>query len=130
MFAVDPTLHWANPNNFPMPAQPVTAPTFPYYAAPPEAQSPVPLVTHLHGAEVLSTSDGHPDAWFTANAKYGSAYTTNDDPLATPTPGEAVFNYPNQQPATTLWYHDHALGIYATKRYVWPSRILPTKRPR
>lgn len=29
MFAVDPTLHWANPNNFPMPEYPVEAPPFP-----------------------------------------------------------------------------------------------------
>ena len=112
MFAVDPTLHWANPNNFPMPTQPVTAPAFP--PGYPDAQSPVPLVTHLHGAEVQSTSDGHPEAWFTeaTTAKYGDAYSTNDEyPSVTQTPGETVFNYPNQQPATTLWYHDHALGI-------------------
>jgi len=25
--------------------------------------------------------------------------------------GQATFNYPNAQPPTTLWYHDHALGI-------------------
>ena len=26
---------------------------------------PIPTVVHLHGAEVLSQYDGHPDAWFT-----------------------------------------------------------------
>ena len=29
MFAVDPTLHWANPNDLPMPTPPVDAPDFP-----------------------------------------------------------------------------------------------------
>jgi len=105
MFAVDPTLHWANPNNFPMPMPPVTAPAFP--PGYPEAQSPVPLVTHLHGGEVQSTSDGHPDAWFTATGIHGTAYNTESPTTADST----VFLYPNQQPATTLWYHDHALGI-------------------
>jgi FtsP/CotA-like multicopper oxidase with cupredoxin domain len=27
------------------------------------------------------------------------------------TPGSAVLAYPNDQPATTLWYHDHTMGI-------------------
>jgi len=131
MFAVDPTLHWANPNNIPMPTEP-NAPVPPY---PPydgitkfgfdgtvenptgffyNAQSPVPLVPHLHGGEVQSTSDGHPEAWFTSasSAKFGAEYSSNGiyQP-ASPTPGEAIFYYPNAQPPATLWYHDHALGI-------------------
>jgi spore coat protein A len=105
MFAVDPTLHWANPNGMAMPMQPVTAPAFP--PGYPEAQSPVPLIPHLHGAEVQSTSDGHPDAWFTSTGQHGTAYNT----AAPTTSDSAVFYYPNSQPATTLWYHDHALGI-------------------
>jgi len=96
MFAVDPTLHWANPNNVPMmPAQPW--PAFPMGF--PDAQKTVPLVTHLHGGEVQSTSDGHPEAWTTADGRTGPAFTQLQD------------TYPNTQPAATLWYHDHALGI-------------------
>lgn len=96
MFAVDPTLHWANPNQMSMmPPQPW--PAFP--PGFPDAQSPVPIVTHLHGGEVQSDSDGHPDAWFTADGKTGPAYSSSS------------YTYPNTQPATTLWYHDHALGI-------------------
>jgi len=73
----------------------------------PQAQSPVPLVTHVHGLEVSSTSDGGPDAWWTVNGEHGPTYNT-----AQPTtPNAAVYRYPNAQPATTLWYHDHALGI-------------------
>jgi Putative multicopper oxidases len=95
-FAVDPTLHWANPNNMPMdPLKPW--PSFPpgFY----EAQKPVPIVTHLHGGEVPSSYDGHPDAWFTYDEKKGPAFVTT------------LYTYPNRQEPTTLWYHDHALGI-------------------
>lgn len=95
LFAVDPTLHWANPNNMPKPAPPF----LPFPPGYPLAQSPVPLVTHLHGAEVRSDSDGHPDAWFTAGEeKKGPEFL------------KSRYTYPNTQEPTTLWYHDHALG--------------------
>jgi spore coat protein A, manganese oxidase len=59
------------------------------------AMPPAPFVRtvpHLHGSRSPSDSDGLPEKWFT--------------------PGEAVrYVYPNDQPAATLWYHDHALGI-------------------
>ncbi|HEX3048577.1 MAG TPA: multicopper oxidase [Bacillota bacterium] len=95
IFPVDPTIHWANPNNMPMPMPPF----LPYPPGYPQAQSPIPIVTHLHGGEDRSDSDGHPDAWFTANGKFGPAWTPNP------------FFYPNQQNPTTLWYHDHSLGM-------------------
>lgn len=94
--AVDPTLHWANPNNISM-DPPMPWPPFP--PGFPEAQRPVPAVTHLHGGEVSSIYDGHPDAWFTYNGRKGSAFETS------------LYMYPNTQEPTTLWYHDHALGI-------------------
>ncbi|MFX1342733.1 MAG: multicopper oxidase family protein [Promethearchaeota archaeon] len=102
-FAVDPTLHWANPNNMPMPNPPYN-PFPPGYAS---AQSPVPLVTHLHGGEVPPVSDGGPDAWWTNNGLQGPGYSS-----AVPTSSDsAVYDYPNINPTSTLWYHDHALGI-------------------
>ena len=59
------------------------------------AMPPAPAVRtvpHLHGARTPSESDGLPEKWFT--------------------PGnEARYSYPNDQPAATLWYHDHAVGI-------------------
>ena len=54
MFAVDPTIHWANPNSNSTPASPFPA----YPPGYPNAQTPVPLVTHLHGGENQSYSDG------------------------------------------------------------------------
>lgn len=96
LFAVDPTLHWANPNDMPM-EPPMPWPMFPPGFA--QAQRPVPTVTHLHGGEVPSIYDGHPDSWFTYNGKKGSSYVTS------------LYSYPNSQEPTTLWYHDHTLGI-------------------
>ena len=98
-FAVDPTIHWANPNNMPTPTPP-PPPFVPFPPGYPEAQSPVPLVTHLHGGENRSDSDGGPNSWFT----YGEAIKGPDFITS-------LYTYPNQQEPTTLWYHDHALGL-------------------
>lgn len=93
---VDPTLHWADPNNIGMP-QPPFNPFPPGY---PRAQKPVPIVMHLHGGETEPASDGHPDAWFTAGeVKRGPTFI------------KSLYTYNNTQESTTLWYHDHALGI-------------------
>lgn len=105
MLPVDPTLHWANPTNMPMDMTQANAPAFP--PGYPEAQTPVPIVTHLHGGEVESTSDGNPNGWWTADGEHGSAYTTAVQTDA----NAAVYIYPNAQQPTTLWYHDHALGL-------------------
>jgi len=103
MFPVDPTLHWANPNNMMMPMPPFE----PYPPGYPEAQTPVPIVTHLHGGEVPSAFDGGPDEWFTPNGIQGPGYSTYERTDR----NAAVYYYPNKQLPTTLWYHDHALGI-------------------
>jgi len=110
MFAVDPTLHWADPNDMGTPMDPdFPDPPYPTYPEGfPEAQSTVPLVTHLHGGEVQSTSDGGPEQWFTANGTYGPSYDKYPNAGES---GSVIFHYPNEQPATTLWYHDHALGM-------------------
>ncbi|HTC48849.1 MAG TPA: multicopper oxidase [Candidatus Aquilonibacter sp.] len=59
----------------------------------------VRTVTHLHGARVVPESDGYPDAWVTSDGRAGSVHPA--DPC----------HYPNDQQATALWYHDHAIGI-------------------
>jgi spore coat protein A len=66
------------------------------------AESTLPAVrnvAHLHGACVLPDDDGYPEAWFTAHGEHG--------PKFNPRPS----SYPNCQPSTALWYHDHCLGI-------------------
>ncbi|MDO9708152.1 multicopper oxidase family protein [Paracraurococcus lichenis] len=60
----------------------------------------VPTVVHLHGGHNLSESDGLPEAWFTQDfAETGRQFATE------------LYDYPNDQPAATLWYHDHVLGL-------------------
>ncbi len=65
----------------------------------------VRMVTHLHGGQVAWASDGFPDFWFTPDV----AAAANG--LGGPTGNFVIDTYPNQQPPTTLWYHDHAMGI-------------------
>src|ERR1700722_20370880 len=66
------------------------------------AESSLPAVrnvAHLHGACVLPDDDGYPEAWFSADGEHGPKFNP------------APCSYPNCQPSTTLWYHDHCLGI-------------------
>lgn len=57
-------------------------------------------VVHLHGANVDWKSDGHPEAWYTQNYEKTG-----------PTFRQQVHAYTNHQPGTTLWYHDHSMGL-------------------
>jgi len=58
----------------------------------------VPASVHLHGGRVPAASDGHPM-----------------DLIA---PGGAKrYEYPNGQPHSTLWYHDHAMDVTAENVY-------------
>lgn len=92
---VDQTLHWADPlGTCSMMMPPLPASCFLPY------DGPVPTSVHLHGGEVPSAFDGGPDAWFTPGlASTGPGYVTN------------TFTYPNAQEPTSMFYHDHALGI-------------------
>jgi spore coat protein A len=66
-----------------------------------EANLPqVRTVVHLHGSKTLPDSDGYPEAWFTNGYKQTGPFFKNK-----------IYQYPNDQQATTLWYHDHTMGI-------------------
>ena len=118
LLPVDPTLLWANP-----PGGVSGRDTRPRFNSTPGPYTgPVPISTHLHGAHAQQHSDGHPLGWFlpAANdiplgyARTGSFYQLFRalSPYGNLwTPGSAVLDYPNDQPATTLWYHDHTMGI-------------------
>ncbi len=115
---VDPTIIWADPANPTPGTMRIWQPPFPAFpgifsdgiGTTLNAQTPVPLVTHVHGLEVQSYSDGGPDEWFTYDGIHGPGYSTNSSLADTPG-NEAVYYYPNEQQPTTLWYHDHALGM-------------------
>jgi spore coat protein A, manganese oxidase len=66
---------------------------------------PVPIVTHLHGGENHPQFDGTPLQWFTKGGARGPHYITN------------TFTYYNEQRASMVWYHDHALGNTRTNVY-------------
>ena len=106
---IDQTIHWANPLGLAMDDSGRRIP----YVGPP------PVATHLHGGEVPSQMDGGPDAWFTTidevtgQALHGSAYYS----MVPTASNAAVYQYPNAQEATTLWFHDHTLG--ATRNNVY-----------
>jgi spore coat protein A len=131
LLPVDPTLHWANPSGGT--AGRDMRPMF--ESTPGRYTGPVPIVTHLHGAAgVGDESDGYAEAWYLPNAnnipvgyatkgtwydffagkanrKFGVAWGA----------GFATFQYPNDQRESTLWYHDHALGMTRLNVYAGPA---------
>ncbi len=63
------------------------------------------IVTHVHGAHVQDDSDGYAAAWFTPG--FG---TTGPGWAASTYGPEGTYWYPMDQEASTIWYHDHAMG--------------------
>ncbi len=131
---VDQTLHWAAPNQDCLDGIPRTdcrgASDQPY-------TGPIPMVTHVHGAHVGPGSDGYPEAWWLPAANdIPAGYATNGtffesangaDTANAMGKGYAIDMYPNDQPTTTLWYHDHSLGmtrlnVYAAGAGFWLIR--------
>jgi spore coat protein A len=60
-------------------------------------------VTHLHGGHVPVFADGEPIATYRR-----AGVDTTDTAGGS---GTVTSTYPNDQAATELWYHDHAMGI-------------------
>ncbi len=130
LLPVDPTLHWANPpggnNGRDM------RPTF--TSTPGSYTGPVPMVVHLHGGHNAEESDGFAEAWYLPAAKHipggfarvGSYYQQfrsefQDKWGQAWQPGTAVFQYLNDQRASTLWFHDHTLGMTRLNVYAGPA---------
>jgi spore coat protein A len=131
LLPVDRTLHWANPPGGVTHRD--SRPTFDVTPGP--YRGPVPIVTHLHGAAgVGDESDGFAEAWYLPNARnipddvaiVGTAYEYFKAKAkaqfgAQWARGTATFQYPNTQRATTLWYHDHTLGMTRLNVYAGPA---------
>jgi FtsP/CotA-like multicopper oxidase with cupredoxin domain len=128
LLPVDQTLHWANPpggvdgrDGHGMEQAPYTG--------------PVPIVTHVHGSLTHEESDGFAEAWFLpaatdipeAYASVGSHYDEFNltaqarNSIPPWEPGTATFQYPNDQQAATMWYHDHTLGMTRLNVYAGPA---------
>jgi FtsP/CotA-like multicopper oxidase with cupredoxin domain len=145
LLPVDPTLHWANPpgGTTGRDMRPdFTGKTYVSLAnfTDPNTQytqytGPVPMVTHVHGAVgVGDESDGYAEAWYLASASNipsdfateGTWYNFFSDKAAATysvswEPGFAIFQYPNRNRASTIWYHDHALGMTRLNVYAGPA---------
>jgi FtsP/CotA-like multicopper oxidase with cupredoxin domain len=129
LLPVDPTLHWANPPGGN--AGRDERPTF--SSTPGPYTGPVPIVTHLHGSEgVQQESDGYAEAWFLPDADdipsgfattgtYYDAYKQSSPLGGQWAPGTAVFQYGNDHRASTLWFHDHTLGMTRLNVYAGPA---------
>jgi FtsP/CotA-like multicopper oxidase with cupredoxin domain len=131
LLPVDPTLHWANPPGGN--AGRDGRPTFTETPAPYEG--PVPIVTHVHGAVgVADDSDGYAEAWYLPDARnvpagfarQGTWYEFFAAKAAAAYgvewgPGFATFQYPNHNRASTIWYHDHVLGMTRLNVYAGPA---------
>jgi spore coat protein A, manganese oxidase len=131
LLPVDPTLHWANPPGGVAGRDSRAA----FGSTPGPYTGPVPIVSHVHGAVgVGDESDGYAEAWYLpaannipagyasegtwyhyfagkAQAGYGETWG----------PGFATFQYPNHNRASTIWYHDHALGMTRLNVYAGPA---------
>jgi bilirubin oxidase len=127
LLPVDQTLHWANPPGGIHGRDGHGSDHDPY-------RGPVPIVTHLHGGHSDQQSDGYPEAWYLPKARnipqgyarVGSKYqefrALGQAELGQAwTPGSAVFEYDNDQRATTMWYHDHTLGMTRLNVYAGPA---------
>src|SRR4029453_4839919 len=125
LLPIDQTLHWANP---PRRCIDGTRTTDCRGFVPQRYTGPVPIVTHVHGSHVEGHSDGYPEAWWlpaaiNIPAGYATAGRLFDDSTGT-NPGNlgyADYTYRNDQPATTLWYHDHTLGMTRSNAYAGPA---------
>ena len=92
-------------------------------------------MTHVHGAVgVADDSDGYAEAWYlpaagNIPADYATVGTWFDFFAAkagnsygvTWEPGSAIFQYPNKNRASTIWYHDHTLGMTRLNVYAGPA---------
>jgi bilirubin oxidase len=121
---LDQTFHWANP-----PQQCADGTTRPDCAGTSGAGyfGPVPMIVHLHGSHVNPESDGFPEAWYLPAANnIPAGYATRGSDFnqiagAANEAGAAFFQYRNDQRATTLWFHDHSLGMTRLNVYAGPA---------
>jgi len=127
LLPIDQTLHWANPAKATLCKNTNAEGTDCTTNDPTAYTGPVPIVTHLHGAHVMGHSDGYPEAWWLPAGVDPALYTTKGtlfDDSTGGNPGNlgyADYSYLNEQPATTLWYHDHSLGMTRANVYAGPA---------
>ncbi len=79
---------------------------------------PTPISTHLHGGHTPPRSDGYPTNLVLPTRGGSPTYAEHgDSPGWTFHRGHKDYTFPQQQRATTLWYHDHRMDF--TGPQVW-----------
>ncbi len=81
------------------------------------------VITHLHGGIADEFSDGFPEHWFSPDPN------APPNGLGGPAGNSMVTTYPNNQRATTLLYHDHAVGITRLNVYAGMSGFYLIRDP-
>jgi FtsP/CotA-like multicopper oxidase with cupredoxin domain len=111
LLPIDQTLDWANPAG-------TDCASTPDVCLSSYNGEEIPVAAHLHGGEVAPSYDGGPDAWFTqGNATTGPGFPGN------------TYDYPNEQQESTIWFHDHALGITRLNVYAGMAGVYPIIDP-
>jgi spore coat protein A len=80
---------------------------------------PVPTVVHLHGGKTPPEHDGYPtDVVMPVGGRHGG-HGDHDGHAELSVIGEGAFEYryPMEQPAATLWYHDHRMDFTGPQVY-------------
>ncbi|WP_020576948.1 multicopper oxidase family protein [Actinopolymorpha alba] len=83
---------------------------------------PVPTSTHLHGGVTPPEFDGYPThlvvpPQLTERFEPSGAHAAHAPSAWKLTPAEFVHEFPLDQPAATLWYHDHRMDFTAPQVY-------------
>src|SRR5215216_4330443 len=80
---------------------------------------PVPVSTHLHGGVTPPESDGYPTDLILPKGTRGarSGHGSMDMGGARAQRGFKDYEYPNEQRAATLWYHDHRMDFTGPQNY-------------
>ena len=76
---------------------------------------PVPTVVHLHGGRTPHQDDGYPtDLVLPPGGWHGKDYDPRAGAISQ---GSKTYAYPVDQPAATLWYHDHRMDFTGPEVY-------------
>jgi spore coat protein A len=117
-YAIDQSLHWANPDNVMKYVPGPNAVIVPWVGNPDHYLGPIPAAVHLHGAEDPAAIDGGPESWFLSDgSKVGKAFYSKGWDGITPQ-NYVIYRYPNVQEASPLWFHDHTLGATRLNVYM------------
>jgi len=114
LLPIDQTLIWANP----LGACSGGSCLGPY------TDPEIPVAVHIHGGEVAPAFDGGPDAWFTQDLTAPGVPGGYARKVGKGFPGN-TYTYPNDQQESTIWFHDHALGVTRLNVYAGLAGIYP-----